>query len=158
MDQNELYLERKKELFDKATTRGYVTLMSLKLLIRRFKLSEEEVRALWTEVEASPFEVLSDYQAKARELPTKEDRIIYCYYVFLSKLKSGNVDVRAYSKNKTKRLIDTVNDVLSSLNRSEKEVIETYYGLKDGVLLEDDEKTMKAVGAQLLDQYIDGLE
>ena len=155
MEQNELYLERKKELFDRAADRGYMTLTSLKLLIRRFKLSEEEVRALWDEVESSPFEVLSDYQAKARELPTKEDRIIYCYYVFLSKLKANSVDVRTYSKSKTKRLISTVNDVLSHLNGLEKQVIETYYGLKDGVLLEDDEKTMKAVGAQSLDQYID---
>ena len=89
MEQNELYLERKKELFERANARGYMTLMSLKLLIRRFKLSEEEVRALWDEVEASSFEILSDYQAKAREIPNKEDRIVYCYYVFVSKLRSG---------------------------------------------------------------------
>lgn len=155
MENSDLYLLKKDELFQKGREIGYISLLSVRSLMRRFKLSKEEISKLWDEIEKEDFDVLLAYQVKAKEIEKEEDRIDFCHFVFLNKIINKEINIDEYNQKQIKSLYPLINDFLDDvLNKNERQVIDLYYGLKNGELLENDEKVLKKLPASL-DQYID---
>ncbi len=155
MENSDLYILKKEELFQKGKEIGYISLLSVRSLMRRFKLSKEEMHNLWDEIEKEKFDVLVAYQVKAREIENKEDRIDFCHYVFINKILNKEINIDEYDQKQIKALYPLINDFLDEvLNKNERLIIDLYYGLKNGELLENDEKILNQIPTGL-DQYID---
>ena len=155
MEQIDKFLEKKNELFEKGKEKGYVSVEELMELIRRFKLDGNQQKELWDEIEKAPFDFLPAYKIKAKEIKNKQDRIAYCYYICFNKLLYGKTNFDEYTRVKARKLIKAVDAILNGLNNLERDVIETYFGLRTGELLENDQDTIKALGNVCVDQYID---
>ena len=125
------------------------------MLCRRFKLTDEEFEELWKEIEKANFEIIPVYQAKVREMNDASEKIPFCYYVLICKTLGDEVDLAKYSKEECLELKPLIDKYLySNLNKLEQDVVNAYYGLKDGNLLEDDQKSINSIGF-IIDQYID---
>lgn len=155
MEQIDKFLEKKNELFEKGKEKGYVSVEELMELIRRFKLDGNQQKELWDEIEKAPFDFLPAYKIKAKEIKNMQDRITYCYYICFNKLLYGKTNFDEYTRAKARKLIKAVDAILNGLNNLERDVIETYFGLRTGELLENDQDTIKALGNVCVDQYID---
>ena len=155
MDQGDKFLEKKNELFKKGEEKGYISIEELMELVRRFKLNNNQQSELWSEIENASFDLLPAYKIKAKGIKNKQDRIAYCYYICFNKLLYGKTNFEDYTRAKARKLIKAVDAVLKGLNKLEKDVIETYFGLETGELLESDREVIKALGDVFIDQYID---
>lgn len=122
----------KELLLEKYEKEGFLEFDDLK----NKQITKEQFKEIWDWIVENKIEILEDFQAYARRLPTKSAKVTFCYYAFICIFLGRHIDIKKYDRALTTKQKGVVDYYLKTeCTKSELKYARTKFGLDDGEII-----------------------
>lgn len=140
----------KELLFEKYEKEGFLEFDDLK----NKEITKEQFKEIWDWITENKIELLEDFEAYARRLPTKSAKVTFCYYCFICFFLGRHVDIKKYDRALTTKQKGVVDYYLKTeCTKSELKFARTKYGLDDGQIIMNQAKLYEKLNYHSLNAF-----